>query len=116
MDHSAYGTKCETFEDFTAVKFQIVSCNILYCNSGYMSQTRRPQSRGYMFSRIFGMKIFQNHHTDMHSTSDGELRVHSGKDGKFWIPVIIFKETPMAYYSDFCPLLYERHDNNVLQH
>ena len=39
----------------------------------------------------------------MQSTSGGELRVHSRKDGEFKIPVTIFKETPMAYYSDFCP-------------
>jgi len=52
----------------------------------------------------------------MQSTSGSELKVHSGKGGKFHIPLTIFKETPMAYYSDFCPLLYDRHDNNVLQH
>jgi hypothetical protein len=69
-----------------------------------------------MSRRIFGVKIFQNHHSDMQSTSGSELKVHSGKGGKFQIPLTIFKETPMAYYSDFCPLLYERHDNNVLQH
>jgi len=63
MDHNAYGTKCETFEDFTLVKFQIVSCNILYCSSGYMSHTRRPQSRVHLLSRIFGVKIFHYHQT-----------------------------------------------------